>query len=165
MKFLIATGISAVVTYIFINVSMFTQEWVTVSFMLLKASAGIFPWGCVSKNTCGIFWDNADGWAISTFLALLFAWILQFFVVLAAILALVVPRWRFHLSRGFMGKQSAVVILLLYVLIAYGATYDRNTGFIRDAGVDIYVRCAFSTSSSLFNNILDFSLALLTGSA
>ncbi|RCN46132.1 hypothetical protein ANCCAN_07791 [Ancylostoma caninum] len=92
MKFLLGAGVSAVVTYIFINISLFTQEWVTASItqygLTIKQSSGIFPWVCVSENSCNLFWEYADGWAIVLFLGILFAWILQFFAVVAVISSL-----------------------------------------------------------------------------
>ncbi|EYC00445.1 hypothetical protein Y032_0115g474 [Ancylostoma ceylanicum] len=92
MKFLLGAGVSAVITFIFISISLFTQGWVTASItqfgVTIKQSSGIFPWACVSENVCNLFWEYADGWAIVLFLGILFAWILQFFAVAAVILSL-----------------------------------------------------------------------------
>ncbi|CAJ0604792.1 unnamed protein product [Cylicocyclus nassatus] len=141
--FLLGAGISAFITYVFISIALFTKGWVTAAVNAFQAnvkhSAGIFPWGCVNDNTCDFFWENADGWAITVFLAMLFAWIVQFFVLISVIAALVLKSWRYHLSRGFTSQQLIVTILLLYVLIVYGATYDRNTEIVKTLGVDIYL--------------------------
>ncbi|KHJ98514.1 hypothetical protein OESDEN_01488 [Oesophagostomum dentatum] len=147
MKFLISAGVSAVITYIFINVSLFTQEWVTVSASRLgitvKKSAGLFPWGCVSENACGIFWDYADGWNIALFFSMLFAWIVQFFALVTAIAALLVKRHRLHLTRSFVSIQVVVTVLLLFTLICYGATYKRNTGSLDTFGIDISLGASY----------------------
>ncbi|CAJ0607669.1 unnamed protein product [Cylicocyclus nassatus] len=140
--FLLGAGISAFITYVFISIALFTQGWKTAAVnaqLNVKRSKGIFPWGCVNDNTCDIFWENADGWAITTFLAMIFAWIVQFFVLISVIAALVLNSWRYHLLRGFTSQQLIVTILLLYVLIVYAATYDRNTQMLKALGVDIYL--------------------------
>ncbi|ETN84047.1 hypothetical protein RB195_026178 [Necator americanus] len=139
MKFLLASCISAIVTYVFVSISLFTPAWVSAKVsafgLSAKKSAGIFPWGCVSANTCSLFWNNADGWAIVLFLSMLFAWIVQFFAVVSIILAVVIQRYRCTLTRGFVGKQTLVTILLLFTLIGYGATYDRSAGVYFSIGV------------------------------
>ncbi|KAK6032592.1 hypothetical protein OSTOST_01230, partial [Ostertagia ostertagi] len=98
MSLLISSTIAAVVTFIFVCISLFTQEWVTVtvsaSIISISQSAGIFPWGCVTSNTCNLFWDSADGWDIMFFLVMLFAWVFQFFALIPAAMAVCIPRFR-----------------------------------------------------------------------
>ncbi|EYC00444.1 hypothetical protein Y032_0115g473 [Ancylostoma ceylanicum] len=68
--------------------------------------------------------------------------------------ALVLAKRRFHLAGGFSGLQTVVTILLLFVLICYGATYKRNTDWLTLVGGDIslgssYWLCLVATIFSI----------------
>ncbi|XGW33050.1 hypothetical protein V3C99_017505, partial [Haemonchus contortus] len=134
MKWLIPATICAVTTHVCICCSLFTQDWVEVSGVALQASvsSGIFPWECVSSNTCNVFWDTADGWDKCFFFLMLFAWIFQFFVLITAAVALFVPRLRYNFTSLFHGIQGLVFLLLGVEVILYGIKYDRNLGGLED---------------------------------
>ncbi|EYB89647.1 hypothetical protein Y032_0229g2912 [Ancylostoma ceylanicum] len=121
MKLLLVAGASAVVTFIFASVSFFTREWVTATFdqvgIHLAQSVGIFPWWCISDETCSQFWNNAGGWGIACFLAMLFAVVWQLGALVELILALghsrilIIladnhgPLWRFELGSAKLHRQ------------------------------------------------------------
>ncbi|RCN33630.1 hypothetical protein ANCCAN_20527 [Ancylostoma caninum] len=134
MKLLLAAGASAVVTFIFTNVSLFTREWVTATLdqpgIHLAQSVGIFPWWCLSDNTCSYFWNNAGGWAIACFLAMVFADVWQLGALVELLLALILVKRRYHFSKGFAGSYAVILILLLFVIIAFGITYKTNVAWL-----------------------------------
>ncbi|EYC35903.1 hypothetical protein Y032_0960g3218, partial [Ancylostoma ceylanicum] len=41
----------------------------------------------------------------------------------------ILVRRRYHFTKGFAGSHGVILILLLFVLIAYGITYKRNLGY------------------------------------
>ncbi|KAK5965632.1 hypothetical protein GCK32_001289 [Trichostrongylus colubriformis] len=170
MKLLIGANICAVVTMIFICISLFTQEWVTVSVSVLgigvSDSAGIFPWGCISSNTCDAFWNNADGWDIMFFIVMLLAWIFQFCALIPAVMALFIPRFRRRCTHNFSAAQILVTLLLVVVLITYGIEYDRNTANLLPSGTaGLNVSLGSSYWLLLVATIFSLVTASISGSA
>ncbi|VDP15089.1 unnamed protein product [Heligmosomoides polygyrus] len=156
-KLLIGATVCVVVTFVFICVCLFTEQWTEVTLLgSVIASSGVYPWGCVSEGSCGLlFWDVADGWSIMFFIVMLLAWIFQFFAVIAATATLFLARHRRHCAYGFSGIQLLVSVLLFFILVTYGIEYDRYTdtellniaGFTSSLGASywlLFVACVFS---------------------
>ncbi|KIH59675.1 hypothetical protein ANCDUO_10084 [Ancylostoma duodenale] len=138
MKLLLAAGASAVVTFIFTNVSLFTREWVTATLdqpgIHLAQSVGIFPWWCLSDNTCSYFWNRFLFTLDSEFTPS--RWLPISTPVRKPkeicedyeLFRFLVKR-RYHFAKGFAGSYAVILILLLFVVIAFGITYKKNLGY------------------------------------
>ncbi|VDO28151.1 unnamed protein product [Haemonchus placei] len=130
----------------------------------VTVSVGIFPWQCVSSNTCNVFWDTADGWDMLFFFLMLFAWIFQFFALITAAVALFVLRFRYKFTHHFCGTQGLITVLLIAELVLYGIEYDRNLGGLENIP-GVSVTLGYSYWQSLAATIFSIAALFIGGAA
>ncbi|VDP11288.1 unnamed protein product [Heligmosomoides polygyrus] len=131
-RLLIVSTVCALLTFFFLSMCIFTQEWTYAPTSKMPArrngSREILPWSCIFDGSCKLkFWKMESEWVIACFVLMLLAWAIQFIGIILGITAMLLTKYRHVTVHLLSAAQIFVSVFLVVAFIIHGIEYFRNS--------------------------------------